>query len=313
MHCPDIGDLPPPPAGKTGWPWTEGATRTAGRAPDGRPWPRVTLVTPSFNQGAFIEETIRSVLLQGYPDLEYVIMDGGSTDGTVEVIRKYERWLARWVSQKDAGQSAAINAGFENTTGHVMAYLNSDDYYLPGALAAAAEALNRPDAAWCAGDATILDEKSRRFEPSLVVMPRDWIDQITRRARIPQPATFWTRPLWHACGAFDSTMFFSFDWDLYCRFLLKGCRPTRIPRALAVLRYHEDTKTSRASDRMKADDAVIRRRCLAACPWPRRTYARLALWWNDSPRVRFWSDPLNWAAVTRRKLARLRGAGGKPC
>ena len=93
MRCPTLEELPPPPPGKTGWPWTEESPQLPDRMPDGSPWPRVTIVTPSLNQGTFIEETIRSVLLQGYPDLEYIIIDGGSTDDSVGAIQKYEKWF----------------------------------------------------------------------------------------------------------------------------------------------------------------------------------------------------------------------------
>ena len=134
--------LPPPPAGKTGWPWTEVGDPRSGvrgrRTEDGpqtsETWPRLTVVTPSFNQGRFLEATIRSVLLQGYPNLEYMVIDGGSTDESVEVIRKYEPWLTYWVSEKDQGQAHAINKGMVRSTGEILAYLNSDDIYDEGAL-----------------------------------------------------------------------------------------------------------------------------------------------------------------------------------
>ena len=100
------------------------AARPSGETED---WPGITIVTPSFNQAAFVEATLRSVLLQGYPRLEYLVMDGGSTDGSVEIIRRYERWLAGWVSEKDDGQSHAINKGFARAAGEVVAWLNSDD------------------------------------------------------------------------------------------------------------------------------------------------------------------------------------------
>src|SRR5262245_50300660 len=113
MKCPAVAELPPPPSGKTGWPWTDETPPLPSTQPDGSPWPRISIVTPSYNQSEFIEETIRSVLLQGYPDLEYIIIDGGSTDQSLDIIRKYARWLAYWISEKDRGQSHAINKGFE--------------------------------------------------------------------------------------------------------------------------------------------------------------------------------------------------------
>ena len=112
MRCPSLRELPTPPPGKTGWPWTEESAQLPEQMPDGSVWPRISIVTPSFNQAAFVEETIRSVLLQGYPSLEYFIIDGASSDSSVELIKKYERWLTGWVSERDRGQSHAINKGF---------------------------------------------------------------------------------------------------------------------------------------------------------------------------------------------------------
>src|SRR6267154_2378048 len=121
--------LPPPPAGKTGWPWTVETDPElyAGRSQ----WPRISIVTPSFNQGSYLEETIRSVLDQNYPNLEYVVVDGGSTDRSVEILQRYADRLAWWSSEPDGGQYAAINKGFKHTSGEIMAWINSDDKYLP--------------------------------------------------------------------------------------------------------------------------------------------------------------------------------------
>ena len=134
MRYPTLSESPPLSPGKTGWPWAEKNLQLPDTMPGGSPWPRISIVTPSCNQGRFLEETIRSVLLQGYPNLEYVIIDGGSSDGSVDIIRKYESQLAYWDSRPDSGMYYAINEGFAHSTGDIMAWLNSDDMYTPWSL-----------------------------------------------------------------------------------------------------------------------------------------------------------------------------------
>src|SRR4051812_31313130 len=137
MRCPKLESLPPPPSGRRGWPWTECIESPATR-PDGSTWPRVSVVTPSYNQGQYFEETIRSVLLQGYPDLEYIIVDGGSSDETLDIIKKYEPWLTFWISEKDRGQADAINKGLVRCTGEIFQFINSDDFLDQGSVHAVA-------------------------------------------------------------------------------------------------------------------------------------------------------------------------------
>lgn len=131
---PTITDLPPPPPGRHGWPWTVATPPAAPVMANNRPWPRITIVTPSYQQAQYLEEAIRSVLLQGYPNLEYIVMDGGSRDGSVEIIQRYAPWLSYWQSQPDGGQSAALADGFARATGEILAWINSDDRLQPGAL-----------------------------------------------------------------------------------------------------------------------------------------------------------------------------------
>jgi glycosyltransferase involved in cell wall biosynthesis len=135
-----LKDLPSPPSDKSGWPWTEQSKSLSEKIPDGSEWPCISIVTPSYNQGQFLEETIRSVLLQGYPNLEYIIIDGGSTDNSVEIIKKYEQYLSYWVSEPDKGQTDALNKGFRKVTGQLIGWQNSDDYYHSEAFVNAAKA-----------------------------------------------------------------------------------------------------------------------------------------------------------------------------
>jgi cellulose synthase/poly-beta-1,6-N-acetylglucosamine synthase-like glycosyltransferase len=130
MRCPSLKELPAPPAGKSGWPWTVETPILPYRMPDGGDWPRISIVTPSYNQGHFIEETIRAILLQGYPDFEYVISEDSSTDNTLEVESKYERWLTVLMADKKGGMSKAINRAWKRTTGEIVTWISSDDIYL---------------------------------------------------------------------------------------------------------------------------------------------------------------------------------------
>ena len=246
MRCPRLNDLPPAPAGRKGWPWTTGAEPMPAAAPDGRPWPTISIVTPSFNQGRFLEETIRSVLLQGYPSLEYIVMDGGSADDSVEIIRKYEPWLTSWTSAPDRGQSHAINQGFARAAGAVRGYINSDDLYEPGALRAAAETfLSGPEVHLVAGQCVIFEDGRdiRLFEPG-------WPETMARflepfGSTFAQPAGFWSRDIHARVEGFDPDLHYCFDREFFLKIGLAGVRPVLLNRPLARYRQHRDTKTNR--------------------------------------------------------------------
>jgi glycosyltransferase involved in cell wall biosynthesis len=128
-----------------------------------RPWPKITVVTPSFNQAAYLQETIESVLNQDYPNLEYIVLDGGSTDGSIDILKKYEKYFAYWRTHPDDGQSAAIIEGFQKSTGDILCWLNSDDFLAPGALALVGEYFQEhPEAEFLVGEVCIVNDKGER-------------------------------------------------------------------------------------------------------------------------------------------------------
>jgi glycosyltransferase involved in cell wall biosynthesis len=235
-------DLPPPPEGRTGWPWTEGTPSELHRESG----PLITIVTPSFNQGHFIEETIRSVLLQGYRPLEYIVMDGGSNDSTVDVLRKYERWLTRWVSEPDDGQSDAIVKGMLEARGTLRNWLNADDYLLPGALAALADAWNLSDdapAVLC-GDSIDVDVDGIELSKSFAKEPNElMVPGAPPLIGGDQSAWFFSEGAWNAVGGIDRSHRFIMDIDLYYRFAAAGVAFQRVGAPLSAYRRHSDTKT----------------------------------------------------------------------
>jgi glycosyltransferase involved in cell wall biosynthesis len=217
--------------------------------PDGRPWPRISIVTPSFQQGQFIEETIRSVLLQRYPNLEYVIIDGGSSDDSLEIIRKYEPWLSDWVSEPDRGQTHAINKGLSRCSGEICNWLNSDDQLAPDALAIVAKDWARHDPEMLVGEAVFLDAVSRRpVEHWCAQPPRKPSDFIAIPGlRMAQPATFLSRALIDTLGPFREDLHCIMDYEFYLRACLKrggALRSCATDHVLAHILQHPASKSS---------------------------------------------------------------------
>jgi glycosyltransferase involved in cell wall biosynthesis len=221
---------------------------------------KLSVITPTLNQGPFIERAILSVLDQGYGRLEYLVVDGGSTDETVEVIRRYEDRIDWWVSEPDEGQTEAINKGLARASGDVIAYLNSDDYYLPGAFETALGALEQNGASWVAGAAINVDEEDRPRETPLGQVwvptapdheeyrPPGPLGLVIYPWCVAQPASFWRRELFDRYGGFRRDMHYAFDVEFMTRLAIEGELPLLLPdKRLAACVLHNEAKSSVAS------------------------------------------------------------------
>ena len=206
--------------------------------------PRISIVTPSYMQASFIERTIDSVLGQRYPNLEYFVQDGGSSDGTRDILERRSAELSGWESQRDGGQSQAINLGFARTQGDVMAWLNSDDLLLPGSLAYVADYFMRnPDVDVVYGHRLLIDERDKQI--GRWIMPAHSDEVLSWADFVPQETLFWRRRIWDKIGArVDDSFRFAMDWDLLLRMRDAGARFVRLPRALGAFRIHTQQKTS---------------------------------------------------------------------
>ena len=208
---------------------------------------KLSIVTPSFNQGRFLEETILSVLNQGYEPLEYIIVDGGSTDESVSIIRRYEHRLAHWESEKDRGQVHAINKGLERTTGDIVAFINSDDLYLPGAFSAVMNYFaDNPETKWLCGD-TIMFGDGHDTNLIRANVPRSAAHCLSWAYHAPQPGHFWRTEL--VKSGFQERWNYDFDHDMYVRLLLAGYKCDYLPLPMAGYRLHEVSKTVAEGDR----------------------------------------------------------------
>jgi glycosyltransferase involved in cell wall biosynthesis len=206
--------------------------------------PRITVVTPSFNQAQFLEQTILSVIGQLYPDLEYIIMDGGSTDGSVDVIRKYEAYVSHWQSEKDNGQASAINAGFAKATGEVLCWLNSDDMLLPGTLLRVGRifaSVDHPKLIF--GNCLHFYEGSAKTRGSSVKKASEQID-LALCDYIIQPSTFWNRLAWEKVGFLDESLHFTFDWEWFIRAKKERVEFQPIEEYLSLYRIHQSHKSA---------------------------------------------------------------------
>lgn len=220
--------------------------------------PKISVVTPSFNQGQFIEQTIKSILDQNYPNLEYIIIDGGSTDGSVDIIKKYEKQLKYWISEPDLGQAHAINKGLQHCTGEIFNWLNSDDFLEPGALFKIAEGFSqngKPDLV--AGEVEIFDEKGRveyvKHQKLSAKGLMIWAQGVT----LIQPGVWMRRELVEKSGGIDEQFHYAFDWDLLIRYLNLFPRVAFLPEKIINFRYHQASKTVSSQEKFADEEMQI--------------------------------------------------------
>jgi glycosyltransferase involved in cell wall biosynthesis len=208
---------------------------------------RISIVTTSYNQAAFLEEALASIRNQHYAPVEHIVIDGGSTDGSVDILRHHGESLAYWESTPDRGQVHALNKGLARATGEIFAFINSDDVLLPGALAAVGERLSCPSSSgWVCGDVLFFGE-GYRTELVRTQEPRSAAHCLAWSYRAPQPGHFWRRNL--IKGEFDERWSFAFDHEMYVRLLLAGRRCARVPVPVAAYRLHAGSKTVTESRR----------------------------------------------------------------
>lgn len=243
--------------------------------------PLVSIVTPSFNQAEFLEEAMLSVLTQNYRNLEYLVLDGGSSDGSVDVIRKYEDRLTYWVSERDAGQSDAINRGWQLARGEILAYLNCDDLYLPGAVSAVTRFFqSRPDVGIVYGACEFLDHEHEGDVVWQITPPDFSLSRLLLGNFLAQPSVFLRKTVLDQVGLLDTSLRYCMDYDLWVRTAVAGVQIARVPGpALARFRIWRGSKTSTASEAGLNERLLILERAFSSGRLPRevmalREYAR---------------------------------------
>jgi glycosyltransferase involved in cell wall biosynthesis len=258
--------------------------------------PRISVVTPSYNQGRFIEETIRSVLEQRYPEVEYAVLDGGSDDLTIEVLQRYDAKLSFWRSEKDGGQAAAINEGFQRATGDILCWLNSDDLHVPTTLRAVARllgpSLDLPIILY--GRCQMFNDRTpwKEIRPA-IPFSRELLEKVDF---LDQPSVFWTRRAWEIVGPLDATLCYGFDWEWFLR-ASNVCRFVAVDDLLSRYRLHEVQKTGTGGEERWVELLEIVRRHSPPSVVSHYEFLlrnRLARWWLNK-RMRIFQRLNRWS------------------
>ena len=278
LRSPTVTALPPALPGRAGWPWTEETQSQPEHLSGSLSWPRISIVTPSLNQGSFVEEAIRSVLLQNYPAVELIVVDGGSTDGSIETIGKYRGCLAHWICEGDAGPANALNKGFRLATGEILGFLNADDFLLPGSLAKVVHEFHtHPCADVVSGHGYLANSSGEVGAPFI---SDQW--NLTRFAYdacvLVQAATFFRRSRYQQVEGFNEGNRTAWDMELWADLALAGAAFHSFDEFLAVFRLHTASISGRPQSRKqrRQDARAVRQKVKGRLETPRdRLYSIL--------------------------------------
>ena len=223
--------------------------------------PKISIITPSLNQGQYLERTILSVLNQNYPNLEYIIIDGGSMDNSLDIINKHKDKLTYWVSEKDNGQAEAINKGLKLCTGDIIGWINSDDMLAEGSLNKIASVYSH-SFNWLTAECTIIDQADNyldRITPEIPTTNFDWLNLFVRgfSYSIAQPSTFWSAQVLKSVGLLNEKLHYSFDHEYFYRIFRKYGKPIVLSDCLSLFRVHNKSKTDTQSDKFKEENRLI--------------------------------------------------------
>ena len=308
MRKPSNDSLPFYSPCRNKWPWVPNTTHHTHRQGQYSHYPKISLVTPSLNQGQYLEETILSVLNQEYPNLEYIVVDGKSSDDSLQIIKKYSHFLSQWVSESDLGQADAINKGFNICSGDILGWINSDDMLLPGALFEVAQSYSQNPSSLQVGDCIIFSNDRSIFflRPAHGVSQTNMMALWDLRMSWAQPSTFIPRAALEQCGNLDRTLRFAFDREWMCR-LLEKYPITYIHRPLSMFRLHDQSKTVRHINLWLDEHALICEKYASQLPIPPKKWrARLEVTWGALPNLSILRGTINQRGAWRHLLLATR-------
>ncbi len=297
MRGPTLTELSLAPLDRTGWPWTEESPRLPNMMPSGSPWPRASIVTPSYNQGQFIEEAILSVKNQNYHSIEHIVIDGGSTDETLDVIRRYEgTYNLHWVSEPDEGQADALNKGFKLARGEILGWLNADDTYQPGAVRSAVACLqSHPAVDLVYGGFNFINEGGEILYTH--IPPEFSLEKLLYGDIIPQAAMFFRRRTIEEIGGVDPHLHYVMDWEFVLR-IARNYRVRRIPAVWGNFRITRGTKSVEEPQHCWPEVIPVLQSVIEAEP------VRLGPWADDALFVAHLLAALEFARVGQKEKAR---------